>query len=147
MADRYIPFPVVQESVRNVPFAQTVTVTEKRAPTDESIKLYGEMLDKARSELIETINIKSSVVGEIVVGIFRNFSPDHFGIPLVARYRFILNGETYIGEIIVQEDTYQKADFNDVVSEAVFHKFVTEVAAKLFHKHINTAIAERHRLT
>ena len=147
MADHYIPFPVIQERVRKDPFAQTVPVTEKRAPTDESIKLYGEMLDKARTELIETINIKSSVIGEIAVGIFRNFSADHFGIPLVAHYRFILNGETYTGQIIIVEDTYQKADFNEVVCQAVYEKFVAEVASALFHKHINTAIAERHRLT
>ena len=51
MADHYIPFPVIQERVRNVPFAQTVTVTEKRAPTDESIKLYGEMLVPTTSPL------------------------------------------------------------------------------------------------
>ena len=32
-----------------------VTVEHKRAPTDESIRLYAEMLDKARAEVIATI--------------------------------------------------------------------------------------------
>jgi hypothetical protein len=42
-----------------IPYEKSVTVTEKKAPTDESIKLYKEVLEKAKGEIIETMKINS----------------------------------------------------------------------------------------
>ena len=39
----------------------TTTVTEKRAPTDESVRLLKEMESAARAKIIEVIEVKSNI--------------------------------------------------------------------------------------
>lgn len=143
MADRFIPIPF--ETVRReaVPYAKTVTITENKAPTDESIAIYGEMLDKARASLIEVITLKSSVVGEIAIAIYREM----LDMNLTAHYRFVLNGETYTGKVVITNEWAQQPNFAELICMEVYNKFVEEVASKLFHAHINTAIAQKHSFT
>lgn len=44
----------------HVPY--TKTVVEKKAPTDESIRLYGEMLDKARDSIVDSFQLDGNIV-------------------------------------------------------------------------------------
>ncbi len=47
---------------RNVPvYEQHVVVTEKRAPTDDSVKLLREMEEKAEKKLIEACELKNNL--------------------------------------------------------------------------------------
>jgi len=142
MATEYIPVFVPGETrVERVPYAKTVTITEHKAPTDESIKLYNELLEKAEKSLLEVMTIKSSVLGEVKIAIYRRV--DNFLVPMVARFRFVLNGETFDGEIHIETETYGRVDFNEIVSMEVFKKYTEVIAEKLFHAHINSAIVDR----
>jgi len=58
MFDRYVIAPH--------PSSITVNHTEKRAPTDESVKLLREMESAARSSVVEAMRIESNTVKAVV---------------------------------------------------------------------------------
>ena len=45
-----------------VPYEKTVNVTEKRAPTDESIKLLREMEQKALNSVVDAIEVRTNII-------------------------------------------------------------------------------------
>lgn len=55
--------------------SQYVTVTEKRAPTDESVRLLKEMEGEARNKLIESVRVTGSNF-EMVVHFEKDFASD-----------------------------------------------------------------------
>lgn len=66
-------------------FPDKVTIHEHRAPTDESIRIYAEMEEKARKRVVESIAVESN---EFVGYVYRN-EDDSIGVA------FKLNGKTY----------------------------------------------------
>lgn len=72
---------------------KNVNVTEKRAPTDESVKLLNEFKLKAETEIIKSIVINDNLVNGCVVAI--NNSPSLFNIRI--HYKFNLNGKDILG--------------------------------------------------
>lgn len=70
MSDNYI---YVNRPTERIYVDREITVNEHKAPTDDSIRLYGEMLDKARSELVDAFKVDNNIVkGRI--GLYRNCS-------------------------------------------------------------------------
>jgi hypothetical protein len=67
-----------------------VEVTERKAPTDESIRLLREMEEKARNQVIERIEIKDN----ILEGTITSFQVDFDGEVFVAYFK--LNGKEFI---------------------------------------------------
>ena len=47
-------------------FPSTINVTQHNAPTADSARLYGEMLDRARAEVLETVKVDGNVLGSVV---------------------------------------------------------------------------------
>lgn len=77
--------PVVHTRDRMVPYEKTVI--EKRAPTDESIKIYDEMLEKAKGSLIDAFAINDNILN-IKVGIFFEVIKGEY----LCMYTLIING-------------------------------------------------------
>jgi len=57
---------IQQTRTKYVPYEKSVTVTEKRAPTDESVKLLNEFQDKSLENLIKTVKISNNVVDGVL---------------------------------------------------------------------------------
>jgi hypothetical protein len=77
-----------------VPYEKTVH--EHKAPTDESIKLLNEMQEKARHNILATMELESNVLKANGI-FFQNDHPAYNNIAIALR--FILNGK----EIIVEK--------------------------------------------
>jgi hypothetical protein len=63
MSDKHFFYPVdrpVERGPRNV------TVNEHRAPTDESIRLYSEMVDKAKKAVEKTVMVQGTEVNATI---------------------------------------------------------------------------------
>lgn len=82
----------IQRGEKLVPYEKTVI--EKKAPTDESIKLYGEMRDKAYQSVIDEIVVNDNSLN-IKAVVFRN----DFERSIVCRYMFTLNSKGITGEV------------------------------------------------
>jgi hypothetical protein len=97
-----------------------VEVTEKRAPTDESVSLLNEMQKEARANIVKTIKINDNFV-EGITTVFRGTVRGY-----VFMVYFKINGE----EVIVEEifDSYKIVQELDL---DMFEFFYTQVSKKL----------------
>lgn len=70
-----------------------INVTEKRAPTDESVALLSEMEEAARSKLFDAFVIEDNTVNMSAV-VFRDMEFNG----LIVRYKLKINGKTMDGK-------------------------------------------------
>lgn len=71
------------------------SVKEIRAPTDDSIKLYEEIKQKAYNSILETIQINDNTFN-VKAEVFKDMASH----ALICRYTFTLNGKRFDGKII-----------------------------------------------
>lgn len=71
-----------------------VTVHEHRAPTDKSIELYHELLEKAKTEILETFTLDNNIIKANVV-VYRDAFLDDINVS----YIFNINGKKYKDKI------------------------------------------------
>lgn len=58
---------IAREGTTYIPYEKTVTIKEHKAPTDESIRHYEELKEKAYKNIAEVFDIKNNIVeGKIV---------------------------------------------------------------------------------
>lgn len=72
------------------------TIHEHRAVTDDSIRIYKELLEKSQRDIVDTIELKNNTI-DLAAVIFK----DHLTTKTICRYRVILNGAEIEGEIKV----------------------------------------------
>jgi hypothetical protein len=90
MANYYI------QQKEHIPYEKTVI--EKRAPTDDSIRLFEEMKDKAYHSILESVCInQNTFTGKAIL------AKDWQSAQYIAMYKFVLNGTAYEGRIEVTE--------------------------------------------
>ena len=73
-------------STEYVPY--TKNVVEHRAPTDESIRLYGELVEKAQRSLLDSFELKNSIL-DIAVQV----TQDPLTQSRLIWFRCVLNGQ------------------------------------------------------
>lgn len=66
-----------------------VVVNEHRAPTDDSIKIFNEMVEKAKHEIVKTIPLQSTFIDAVIIAFVEN-TPAATTTVMVC---FKLNGE------------------------------------------------------
>lgn len=114
-----------------VPYEKTVSITEKKAPTDESIRILNEMEEKATQNIIAKIKIESNNINAVAL-----YFRDEFIQNRVAfRIKFILNGKTH--DIVDYIDNFE---WRDELSKSWFG-FGHEGIFNLFHKKLSEIIA------
>jgi len=74
-----------------VPYAKTVNITEKKAPTDESIKIYAELQRKALESISETIEVKNHIVEGKIIRFIDDMTSDNEKVLVV----FKINGQEF----------------------------------------------------
>ncbi len=105
------------------------TIEELKAPTDDSIRLYGEFLDKAQKAILDSFIIKGSFLEAVVEVVINPLSRDKHIL-----YKCILNNNEIYGDIPIDwynaEDTYYK----DSVKEKVITDISTKIAKVILKK-------------
>ncbi len=109
-------------------FPYDKTVIENRAPTDDSIRLFDEYLQKARASLIKDVHMKSSVL-EYRAGLFEC---PHKLYSMFINYVVILNGILINGEVEVPSD-------NEMSVESI-HSHVIEALSENITKNLMRSI-------
>ena len=109
----------------------TKNVVEKKAPTDDSIRLYGEFLDKAHKAILDSFIIKGSFL-EAVVEIVRNpLSQEKYIL-----YKCILNNKEIYGDVLIDwystKDTYFKDSIRERVITDISNKIATVILEKSY---------------
>jgi len=79
-------------------YPQKVTVNEHKAPTDDSVRIYDEMIQKAKNQIIDTYKVEDNELNGCVI-----LSRSHKCLGCVASYKFSLNGEEYTFEEELEE--------------------------------------------
>ena len=87
---------------RVVPYEKTVH--EYRAPTDESIKIYDEMLNKAQASLVGRITSNTPIDMEVCV--FRDVSRQNYNVHYVCN----INGKEIQNKIVIPKIQIQCLD-------------------------------------
>jgi hypothetical protein len=99
------------------------TVTEVKAPTDDSIRLFNEMRDKAEKTLMDGFEVKNSAI-DATVAIFRRC--DMMGFGYGVHYRIKLNDHVIDGDFPYKVETYNRDELLFVLLEK-FAGHVTEI--------------------
>jgi|AntAceMinimDraft_18_1070375.scaffolds.fasta_scaffold84314_2 hypothetical protein len=116
---------VVNHETEHVPYVKTVV--EKKAPTDESIRLLNEFQDKAELNVVRRISLDdNSVKG---MGVFWMKSQESFSD--MATVRFILNGIEYVVKVEISEVKTKIAQ-NQELAHILYEHLANAVSTELF---------------
>lgn len=105
--------------IRHEPYVKEVNITEKRAPTDESIKILNEMMDKAKSNIIHSFRVDNNIIKAIGIYYVTGLMSDKIEFHI----KFQLNGKDYYIVDEVNRFEYSeelKDNFYKFGSEAIF---------------------------
>lgn len=96
-----------------VPYEKTVI--EKRAPTDDSIRLYKEMKEKAEQSIIDSFKVENTLVqGRIVVA--RDAGID-YNNSLKVFFKIMINGHEFSDKIVCDMDLSREEIIEKVIGE------------------------------
>lgn len=127
---------VIQGGAQHVSHDTRVTVNEHRAPTDDSIRLFREMQDKAWDSVVQAFTLET-VFG--TANIFEYKDPDWFGTTYAG---FIKINEQELNFKIRITDIEKRALYPNY-AEHVFNNLVKElaktIAAKMMAEAINSS--------
>ena len=93
---------------------------------EDSVRLYGELLQKARMEIVDTLEINDNSFNVTAV-IFK----DAMHLNVICKYRVVLNGEEIWGE--VKEAEYNFSNKKDVII-AIVRKVSDVLASTIVQK-------------
>ena len=120
---------LVQTKTEHVPYVKTVI--EKRAPTDDSIRIYEEVKEKAYASIVDTIEIRDNAVN-IKAILYR----DLFTFAHICKYVVRINGHKLKGEIDISEfDFKDKFEFVNLIFKRVSEHLAGEMI-KTFSKEL-----------
>lgn len=123
MFDTYVTKPKVTEYV---PYEKQVKI--ERAPTDESIRLWEEMKEKAYNSILDKIEVHNNVFsGEGFLA--REFYHD----TICFYYKFVLNGKTFKGnETINHMDRHKIGSDKTMMIHFLYEKVSQQISKMLF---------------
>lgn len=123
MFDNFSVYPETKHVTKEV------TVHEYKAPTDDSARLYGELLEKAKQQIADAILIDSnSFKGAATV--FRN----HLTAGYEVRYRFELNDQLYSGCACIntfEAHNKQKQELLELIAVKLSKAITAEIMPRL----------------
>lgn len=108
------------------------TVHEHRAPTDESIRIFNEMQDKAKDSVVAAFSTNNNILEASEVWIIPPGAVD--GLEIYVRFK--LNGIEYKAKDVISCEDYQAVG-------GKFHPLAMERGYALLKKSMSEAIAEQ----
>lgn len=116
-----------ERSLEMFPSTVNVDVTEKRAPTDESVKLLREMEQKAQEQVLKAISINNTEV-EGVLHMMRN----QLSCTYMFRFLYQINGKKMTTDYEVNEFELPKYKWIDGLINAVAVDIAREILTTPF---------------
>lgn len=113
-----------------------IKVTEKRAPTDESVRLLNEMQKKAFDDIVECVQLTNNELTDATYWIY----PDHYSFSQRARIRFKLNGKVKDFEFTLPHKLTDKADFQKKIMESIYMEISKEIFSGFVDKTLKSLI-------
>lgn len=111
-----------------VPYVKTVK--EIRAPTDESIRIYEEVKEKAYKSILDSFYLDSNVFKAFVM-----VHKDIYSDETVCRYKFTLNNKEYQNEFRSRDfDIKDKSDIIRKVIKGISDEIVIELTKKIYEQ-------------
>ena len=114
---------------------KNVNITEKRAPTDESIKILREMEEKTREQIVHSFYVDQNCLK--AVAIF--WRKDECMMVLRCLFRYEINGHSFQDECeidrrqIRKDFAKEKESLEDAVIKRIQAHFCVSVARMAFH--------------
>ena len=102
-----------------------IDVTEKRAPTDESVKLLNEMQQKAFDNLISCIQLNDNELKDVKCWIF----PDNLSWQEKMRICFKMNGKVVDFTITLPHKYTNKEEIGPMIRNSVIEK-ITDIVLR-----------------
>lgn len=113
-----------------VPYIKNVEITEKRAPTDESIHLYKEMEEKAEQKVISKETFNDNVLNGVVVYIENSYAFSYDNVK--AHIRFSINSKDYHIKIGVPRSTINRQDAAKLLYTTILDELAREFTVEIF---------------
>jgi hypothetical protein len=125
----------ISTSPRSVHHSSHVTIEEKRAPTDESVKLLKDMQQKATADIIDAVHVADTSLDSVMHAVAR-FESDALDIRVV----FSLNGK----RMTAVHTFHNGSDLSpDTVREAVTKAVSVKVAEEMYRRSLTPEITHR----
>lgn len=112
-----------------------IKVTEKKAPTDESIRLYDEFLEKAKEQLVHSVVVDTNVLkGSVLV--FRN---NLMSFDCTYYINFLLNGKEYRikGTIDPKKARWEQDPKNELI-KMLYRSISETIAEEIIKENLET---------
>lgn len=128
---------ITHKHIRNeaVPYAKTVT--EVRAPTDASIALYREMVEKARQEVVRNFAVDTDNLVKFKGVVMANTG--HLDSEVFV-YSLTINGKEYRGEIPTERAYGGSASEMRTQINTIMEKLADKIAASIVQGWANEII-------
>lgn len=110
-----------------------IDVTEKRAPTDESVRLLNEMQQKAFDNVISCVQLNNNDLKDVTWWIYY----DPYTFSEKARVRFMLNGRVFDKEMCLPRPYNKAEDIPKLIMNKVLEYIAIEVTTELFRNNTN----------
>ncbi len=116
----------------NINFPKEISIksTEVRAPTDESIKIYDEMVEKARKSLLDSVIIKDTVINAVAL----YFVDQPWNGQESYHIKFYINGQEQIISGILDKDEYPFHAYPELIRKHILQAMAMEVMKQLLDK-------------
>lgn len=112
-----------------------IEVTEKKAPTDESIRLYDEFLEKAKGQLVHSVVVDTNVLKGAVFCFKNNF----MSFSYTCFIKFLLNGKEYKLEVTVDPKKARwEADPKNELIKMLYKSISESIAQELIKENLET---------
>ena len=119
-------FDTYQAVTRENYVTKNVNVVEKRAPTDESVKLLREMETKAREQVIESV----AVADTQFAGVLHTYE-DYISDKSHVRCVFSMNGNKHVAEYSVNSFDATRESFANGIRDAIALEIANTVLVSL----------------
>lgn len=123
------PIIINNTESHNTPYCREVNITERRAPTDESVELLNEFQEKALDNIIQSFKIEDNTLKAVVV-----FYQSSIGAGMMngqlCHIKFNLNGKDYFVKDIPVID-YDKAFGVQKFYHTLYKKFVEAITLEI----------------
>ena len=107
--------------------------TERRAPTDESVRLLNEMQQKAFDNVVSCVQLDNNELKDVTWWIYY----DPYTFSEKARVRFMLNGHVFDKEITLPCRYTKSEEIPKLIMNKVLEYIAIEVTTELFRDNTN----------
>jgi len=113
-----------------------IDVTEKRAPTDDSVRLLNEMQEKAFNNIVECVQLSNNELNDVMYWLY----PDYNSFSEKARIRYTLNGKIKDFTFTLPCKFSDKANIHKTIIEKIYMEISKDMFSGFMEKNLKQII-------